>query len=54
MSGAEGRTYDVSADSERFLALKVVGAETAGELAEPQLNIVQNWFEELRRLVPVN
>jgi len=48
--GESGRTYDVSPDGQRFLMIKEAGAyETS---ATPQLIVVQNWFEELRRLVP--
>jgi serine/threonine-protein kinase len=44
------RTYDVSSDGQRFLMVKETGAATA----EPVLNLVlvQNWFEELKRLAP--
>jgi eukaryotic-like serine/threonine-protein kinase len=40
--------YDVSADGQRFLMLK------AGEQAEApaQINVVLNWFEELKQKVP--
>ncbi len=41
--------YDVSADGERFLMLKP--SESAGE-APTQINVVLNWFEELKRRVP--
>jgi serine/threonine-protein kinase len=44
-----GRTYDVSPDGQRFLMIKE-GA--AGETSVPQLVVVLNWFEELKRLVP--
>jgi Tol biopolymer transport system component len=42
-----GRTYDVSRDGRRFLMVK-----RPANRASPQIVIVQNWFEELRRLVP--
>ena len=42
--------YDVSADGQRFLMVK---PEPAGA-ASTQINVVLNWFEDLRRLVPVN
>ena len=43
------RQYDVAADGTRFLMLENV----ADPLATPsQLVLVQNWFEELNRLVP--
>ena len=41
------RNYDVSADGRRFLMVK----EPANQDA-PRLVVVQNWFEELKRLVP--
>lgn len=43
------RQYDVSPDGTRFLMLKAV----TDPLATPaQLVLVQNWFEELKHLVP--
>ena len=47
---ASGRTYDVSADGQRFLMVK----QPANQAAAPQIVIVQHWVEELKRLVPVN
>ena len=44
--GGGGRTYDISPDGMRFV---LVAAHTE-ELTE--LNVVLNWFEELKRLVP--
>jgi hypothetical protein len=41
--------YDVSPDGQRFLMLRRP-AQAAG--GPGQVNIVLNWFEELRRLVP--
>jgi len=46
-----GRTYGVSPDGQRFLVIKPTTANQAGA---PQIIIVQGWFEELKRLVPVN
>ncbi len=40
--------YDISPDGQRFLMLKEAGGEPA------QINVVLNWFEELKRLVPTN
>jgi Tol biopolymer transport system component len=45
--GAAG--YDVSLDGQRFLMVKPVGQAEA-----TQISVVQNWFEELNRLVPAN
>ena len=40
--------YDVTADGQRFVMV-----QTSQERVEPEsLNIVLNWFEELKRLVP--
>jgi serine/threonine-protein kinase len=51
-AGILGRHYDASPDGQRFLLIKQAGADTAA--APPQIVIVQNWFEELKRLVPTN
>jgi eukaryotic-like serine/threonine-protein kinase len=49
--GNHGRTYDVSADGQRFVRIKQRAA--AGIANEPQrFIVVENWFEELKRLVP--
>ena len=39
--------YDISPDGQRFLMIKVEEEAAAG-----QINVVLNWFEELKRLVP--
>jgi hypothetical protein len=41
--------YDVSPDGQRFLMLKPAEAT---EGAPTQINVVLNWFEELKRRVP--
>ena len=45
--------FDVSPDGQRFLMIREGGSsgETADQLT---VTIVQTWFEELTRLVPVN
>ncbi len=51
-SAVAGRSYDVSPNGERFLMIKAGGA---GDDTPPaELILVQNWFEELKRLVPTN
>ena len=42
--------YDVSPDGQRFLMLKPVESQTS---VPTQINVVLNWFEELKRKVPV-
>jgi len=39
--------YDISPDGQRFLMIK-------REQAPAQINIILNWFEELKRLVPTD
>jgi Tol biopolymer transport system component len=41
--------YDVSQDGQRFLMLKPIEQEAA---APTQINVVLNWFEELKQRVP--
>ncbi len=40
--------YDVTPDGQRFLMIK------ESEQQVTQINIILNWFEELKRLVPTN
>ena len=51
--GAPFRTYDVSSDGRRFLVLKNAPA-SQGTTSTPGIIVIQNWFEELKRRVPVN
>ncbi len=43
-------SYSVSADGKRFLMLRLANQQE-GSMAT-NLIVVQNWFEELKRLVP--
>ena len=43
-------SFDVSSDGNRFVMLKTTPRTSAPE--QPTLVLVQNWFEELTRLVP--
>jgi hypothetical protein len=47
--GAHARTYDVAPDGQHFLMIQS-GEEEGGN----QLHLVLNWFEELKRLVPMD
>jgi serine/threonine-protein kinase len=44
-----GRTYDVAPDGARFLMIK-----EGGSTGLPVINVVLNWQEELKRLIPMN
>jgi hypothetical protein len=43
-----GSAYDVSPDGQRFLMVKDVQQATSST----QINVVLNWFEELKQRVP--
>jgi len=50
---AANRTYDVSPDGQRFLMIKDKAAEDASKSTPSSAVVVLNWFEELKRIVPV-
>lgn len=45
------RSYDISPDGLRFLMVKNVGAQQ-NQSARTEIIVVENWFEELKRLAP--
>jgi serine/threonine-protein kinase len=45
-----GRTYDVTPDGRRFLMIKIPNQNLADA---PRIALVENWFEEVKRRVPV-
>ena len=47
------RDYDMSPDGKRLLMVFPADQSDSGETARPQVNIVLNWFEELKERVPV-
>ncbi len=49
-----GRLFDLSPEGTRFLLRKPAGTQTDDSVAPLDLVLVQNWFEELKRLVPVD
>ena len=50
-TGSVGRGFDIAPDGQRFLMITTSGATS--EDARPQINIVQNWHQELLERVPV-
>ena len=52
LRSAWGRCYDVAPDGQRFLI--TLNKEQPTNLAPTQMIFVQNWFDELKRLVPTN
>jgi serine/threonine-protein kinase len=49
--GPGGRSFDVSPDGKRFLMIR---PESNKALPSPQIVVVLNWFNELRRVPPAN
>jgi serine/threonine-protein kinase len=47
---SQSRHYDVTADGKRFLMIKGPPVDASAE--RRNFTVVQNWFEELKRLVP--
>ncbi len=46
--GGGNTSYDVAPDGQRFVMIK----ESVEQQEAAQINVVLNWFEELKRLVP--
>jgi eukaryotic-like serine/threonine-protein kinase len=49
VSSSPGRSYDVTADGQRFVMLRPIERPTA---APAVMTLVTNWFEELKRIAP--
>jgi len=49
-----GRPYDVAPDGKRLLMMKPAAATGENSVLEERIIVVQNWFEELKRLVPTD
>ena len=47
--GGMGEVYP---DGKRFVGVVAAGQTQSGAPAAPQIQVVLNWFEELKRLVP--
>ena len=49
------RTYDLHPDGQRFLMVKDAAlTDGSGTATQQQIVLVEHWFEELKRLVPIN
>lgn len=46
-------SWDISPDGKRFLMIKPPGVAPSADGGPRQINIVVNWFEELKQRVPV-
>ncbi len=47
-TGGGGRNWDIHPDGKRFVMIK------GGEKKPNRMNVVINWFEQLKRLAPVH
>jgi hypothetical protein len=47
-----GTNYDISRDGQRFVFVEESRSTKPARAQRPQLQLVLNWFEELKRLVP--
>ena len=52
--GTEAHAWDIHPDGKRFLMMKLAAVGPTGETPRPNINIVLNWFEELKERVPVD
>jgi hypothetical protein len=46
------RSYDITRDGKKLLMIVPAGPAEPRDPPPPQINIVLNWHEELKRLVP--
>jgi len=46
------RNNDITHDGKRFLGVVAAGQIASGTPAAPQIQVVLNWFEELKARVP--
>ena len=53
VSTSDGDSPLWSPDGKRFLMMKETGAPTSSDGGPRKINIVLNWFEELKQRVPV-
>jgi serine/threonine-protein kinase len=52
-TGALGRAWDIDPKNDRFLMITMPNAEGAGgPTAQPEIDVVVNWLEELKQRVP--
>ena len=49
----QSNTWDISPDGKRFLMMKESGSSESAARGPRRINIVLNWFEELKQRVPV-
>ncbi len=51
-TNSAGRPYDVSPDGQRFLVIRNRIEDDDADVVAPKVNVILNWFEELKEKVP--
>jgi Tol biopolymer transport system component len=52
VGSSPGRSYDVTSDGQRFVMLRAIDRPPSN--GPTMLMLIENWFEELKRLAPEN
>jgi hypothetical protein len=52
MTTNDGQPWDISPDGKRFLMMKEPEAAASASGSPRKINVVLNWFEELKQRVP--
>ena len=47
------RTYDILPDGKHFIGVVPAGQARSGPASAPQIQVVLNWFEDVKQRVPV-
>jgi hypothetical protein len=54
IESTQGRPYDITRDSKQFLVMQRPQETATVEKTAPQIQVVLNWFEELKQRVPTH
>jgi len=52
--GGVARDYDITPDGQRFLMIFPQGGADSAASSTQQINVITNWFDELKERVPTN
>ena len=53
INGNEPRPYDITPEGKQFIVMLPPAQAESGERPTQQINVVLNWFEELKQRLPV-
>jgi hypothetical protein len=54
VNGTEPRPYDITPDGKQFILMVLRDPAESPDRTTQQINVVLNWFEELKQRVPVH